>query len=39
MSEKKEKKTKAADAPAPVEAIAASIIDQLDRVHVRKPRF
>jgi len=39
MSEKEKKMTKAADAPKPGEAIATRIIAELDRVHVRTPKF
>jgi hypothetical protein len=39
MSEKDKKMTKAAEAPKPGEAIADRIIAELDRVHVRTPKF
>ena len=39
MSEKNKKMAKAADAPAPGEAIAVQIIKELERVHIRVPRY
>ncbi len=39
MSAKDKKMTKAAEAPKPGEAIADRIIAELDRVHVRVPKF
>lgn len=39
MSEKEKKMTKAADAPKPGEVVASKIIAELDRVHVRIPKF
>jgi len=39
MSEKAKKMKKADDAPAPVEAIAVRIMNELDRVHVRTSKF
>lgn len=38
MAEEK-KMTKAPDAPKPGEAIADGIIKELDRVHIRTPRY
>jgi hypothetical protein len=39
MSEKEKKMTKAADAPKPGEAVAVKILQDLDRVHQRIPKF
>jgi len=39
MSEKEKKMTKSADAPKPGETVADQIINELDRVHMRIPKF
>lgn len=39
MSEKEKKMTKADNAPKPGEAVADKVIAELDRVHVRTPKF